>query len=48
MIIAIHGGVEPQWTADKEHVSLKRLTQMTKRMVELYVKDKSEARGRRR
>ena len=43
MIIAIHDGVEQQWTFDRENVSLKRMARMTKRMLDLYVKDRGYA-----
>jgi hypothetical protein len=47
MIIAIHDGVEQQWTVDKEHVPMRRMARMTKHMIELYVKDKRKVRERR-
>jgi len=43
MIIAIHDGVEQQWTFDRDNLSLKRMARMTKQMLELYVKDKGYA-----
>jgi len=46
MIIAIHDGVEQQWTLDKGNVSLKRMARMTKQMLELYVKDKRMVHSR--
>jgi hypothetical protein len=43
MLIAIHDGVEQQWTFDRDNVSLKRMARMAKRMLDLYVKDKGRA-----
>jgi AcrR family transcriptional regulator len=43
IIIAIHDGVEQQWTFDRDNVSLKRMARMTKRMLDLYVKNKGRS-----
>jgi AcrR family transcriptional regulator len=42
LIIAIHDGVEQQWTFDPGSVSLKRMARLTKQIVDLYVKHKGQ------
>lgn len=46
IIVAIQDGVSLQWEMDREHVSLPRMSLLTKRMIALYVEDARRSRKR--
>jgi hypothetical protein len=46
MMVAIHDGVEQQWTRAGRNVLLKRTARMTKPVLELYVKDRRRVHAR--
>lgn len=47
MIVAIQDGVSIQWDMDRENVSLKKMSRMTKRLIELYLEENSNRTARR-
>ena len=44
MLVAIQDGISIQWDMDRKNVSLKKMTRMTKRLIELYIEDAGRAR----
>jgi hypothetical protein len=40
MIMAIQDGVSLQWDMDPDNVSLKKMSRMTKQLIELYIEDR--------
>ena len=47
MIVAIQDGVSIQWDMDRRNVDLKKMSRMTKRLIELYVEENSNRTARR-
>ncbi len=45
MVVAIQDGIDIQWDLDKEKVNLKRMSQLTKDLIELYIQSKKTARS---
>ena len=44
MLVAIQDGISIQWDMDRKNVSLRKMTRMTIRLIELYIEDAGRAR----
>jgi AcrR family transcriptional regulator len=48
MVVSIQDGVSIQWDMDRKNVNLKKMSRMTKQLIELYVEDIQSKRGNQR
>ena len=46
MVVAIQDGVSIQWDMDRRNVDLKKMSRMTKRLIEIYIEDKKRAKSK--
>ena len=46
MVVAIQDGVSIQWDMDRRNVDLKKMSRMTKRLIEIYIEDKKRAQSK--